>query len=239
MKIKSLRLIAAAVMMTPVLAGATVIFFDDFETASAAAPLGGGVDFNSTEREGGQYLSGVFLPGWSIANPGQLFLHVGDSGNTSVLLNEGGTTGISRSVAGLLPGVAHVLTFEYWGDNTPSASYSFEFEINGAINAVSDVNSGLRTGNFHTVSFAFTPLAAFSTLRFTETAGGSPLFDNLTISTSAPEPGTLALLSFGLAGLGFVRRDSSGVRAASRLNNPTAHPPIWPARSSGAESSRS
>ena len=58
-----------------------------------------------------------------------------------------------------------------------------------------------------TASFSFDPVASIRALRVSDPVLNFSGLDNLNISATAiPEPGSLALLGFGLAGLAALRR---------------------------------
>jgi hypothetical protein len=206
---KSLRtallLLAASV---PAVTNAGIIFSEDFELASGNSLLAGGDPvFGSTEREGGAYYQNVSVPGWSLGNSSNTFVHEGSSQNTSVLLNGGGSTSLFRTISGLTVGIAHELAFEYWGDNESFSNHllRIEFLVNGTLQVVTRNTTGLNTGNFGTVSYTFTPTQATTVLRFAELNGSGAHLDNIVISNAitVPEPGVLAMFGLALLAAGF------------------------------------
>lgn len=199
---------AAALILGSAAANASIIYFEDFESATGTTFITGG--FGTTEREAGSYSTNVTLPGWTLSSASSTYVHDGSSGNTSVLLNSIGS-GISRTISGLTAGLAHQLTFEYWGDNTSYVGtfQGFVFEIDGSVTPITRAATGLATGNFGSITYDFTATSSSTLLRFTETGGYGTVFDNIAVSSvSVPEPGTLALFAIGLAAAGASRRRS-------------------------------
>ena len=192
----------------PAVSHATVVFSEDFSSLSAGSTI---VTQQTSERGLGTYFALATSAGWTLEGNAAQILVFDRTGDQALLLNEGGagdaSNAISRTISGLVAGAEYVLAFEYWGDNR-TTPYSFFYEINGAQHAVGPVtSSGLATGNFYTVTFAFTPSTTSTVLRFGETTSSgeaSPIFDN--ISIRVPEPGALALIGLGLLGLSVARR---------------------------------
>lgn len=209
---KLLAVVACAALSPTASGAATLIFAEDFTNLSGTPFLA-----NPSERGPGVYQNSISLPGWTIEGVAGQVLGFSRSGDQAVLLNEQGAipSGISRTVSGLLPGVLHTLTFEYWGDNIATA-YSFYFVVEGVTSSISASHSGLNTGNYHTVTYTFTPVGTTTLLRFAETSltGASPLLDNISITAEIPEPGTLALAGLGLFGIAFSRRRDPWIRRA-------------------------
>lgn len=90
-------------------------------------------------------------------------------------------------------------------------SLSFDFgKFYGGVDAFSiDIGGNLYAANTALDSYSFWGIqtdAAFNT--FTISSSNFPIIDNLSFgdAASVPEPGTLMLLSLGLAGIGFSRK---------------------------------
>ena len=139
----------------PSVADATVVFSEDFSTLSGT-PISPSPNPTDSQRGTGTYLGSITLPGWNtVGATGVLGFDRGGNGSTgdrALLLNEDGTTsnGIWRTI-GLVVGESYVLSFEYWGDNRVAPlTYSFTYEINGAIFTVNQTSPAvLPDTGFH------------------------------------------------------------------------------------------
>ena len=99
---------------------------------------------------------------------------------------------------------------------TPPLAVGFDVYFNGLGTVTTRVTT-LEPLSFTVIDFrnldtqgyyGFVSTHPITSIRFTSTGGGSVNtgIDNIAVSSSVPEPGTLALLGLGLAGLGLRRR---------------------------------
>jgi|ERR1017187_2400176 hypothetical protein len=171
--------------------------------------------FSQTEH--GQYWTIASLPdGWTCSAPScsadGVYAFKGDSGNTSILLNENGSGLLLSPLESLLPGQLYTLTFDWWGDNEPGSPYGFNVNVNGAITSFSATEPNPEpNGTFQTGSITFTAPPGPTSITFTQTTPSgslaSPILDN--VGVSVPEPSSLILIVLmggSLLGLGAVAK---------------------------------
>lgn len=180
-------------------ANATVILDESFDAITPGTPFAPG-SFNDTEREGGQYYrADSTIPDWTLIGASQIFPHVGNSGNTSLLLNAAGGA-LLRQLSGFTAGSLYRLSLEFWADNSPggnttSFNYSLGTSVSGSDAAVSQ---GRLAGVFYTHTVDFTALASDLTLLLTNTSSSGTHFDNITIASltvDAPNHSALMIIA--------------------------------------------
>jgi hypothetical protein len=162
-------------------AQAASILHEDFQGLTAT---GSHVSY-PFERESGTYQLFATVAGWTQTGDASQFIKVnGQSGNTSLILNEGGSAPntISRTIGGLIPGLKYKVTFEHWAD-LGFGTYTFDWEINGTTFSVVDAGSGQASGNFRAVNYDFVATTDTTLLRFAETSitSTSITLDNIKI----------------------------------------------------------
>lgn len=199
-------LISAVFLFSAAVASANVIVNGDFEDDVGLSGTAWNV-FNS-------------INGWStLSGPGIEVQHntivTAQSGDQYVELDSYGNSAMSQSISGLTAGQSYDLSFwfhartnngsndngidVYWGDSAPG---TLELSIVDAI--FSDFTSGWQEFTLNLIASASTMYLTFSAAGWNNSLGG--FVDNVSMTASVPEPGSLALLAIGLLGLALGRR---------------------------------
>lgn len=218
---KSVLLLAAALATGSAMADTTVL----------------SQDFDSTSFKGGNYL----LNSNSAASTHTDYYHVNDASgwtfstgaaylidggvNGAVLLNEGSPFGgvsttsalASYTLSGLTVGATYTVSFNYWGDNEPGGAWSLDEYVGGTkVGAIAGTDGVAGSQPAGTPgSFSFVASSASESFGFGQsasTAGASPIFDNVVVTTAVPEASSawMALAGLGLLGVAARRRQTRG-----------------------------
>ena len=198
---------------------AAIVFTENFSDATTSgSPY---TTQNYSERWDPTYYYNGSDPQWTFSGTALLatnILGAGVGADNAILLNEGPVHGsiLSVNIPALVAGGQYLLVFEHWGDNRPSGTnpYRFDVSINGSVLQTVSRDYDYSTsplavpGTFVTASVLFTAPSSNITLQFTDTTTtgqASGIIDNIRIS-AVPIPTALWLLGSGLIGLVAIRR---------------------------------
>ncbi len=172
----------ACAVAGPVNAAANLVTNGGFETG----------DFTGWTQTGDSSFNGVQCPG-----PGPTVFE----GNCSAFFGPvGDTGGISQTISGLVVGALYQISFALQPDGGTPSSFSASFGGTNLLSLTNPAASAYQLLTFNTHATATTEALAFS---FRDDPG----FIFLDAArVSVPEPGTVALLGIGLAGLWAGRR---------------------------------
>jgi len=147
-------------------------------------------DFTGWTLTGNTGFSGVQCPGAGFVPQGNCDAFFGPVGSNAILSQTLGTQA----------GSTYLITFQFENDGGTPNAFSASF---GGTTLTSGTN--LAASPFHLLSFAV--LATSSSTPLTFMFRQDPAFMQLdAVSVSVPEPGTMALLGAGIAGLWWRRR---------------------------------
>jgi hypothetical protein len=143
--------------------------------------------------------TGVECPGAPFAGPGD--------GNCDAFLGPIGSNGTLSQVLTTLPGRFYNISFDF----RPDCAFNCSGPLTSFFSAVWDAQPALFSVTNPAVSpyqvLHFTALATAATTSLTFNFRDDPGFLNLdSVSVAVPEPGSMALLGIGMAGLWWRRR---------------------------------
>ena len=216
MNMLKIAVVAATLAMAGA-ANANILFSEDF---NSGAFQGGSLGLDPAEQFSDQWnnVNYTFINdanGWSFAGQAFYVRNTDNDSEGAVLLNEGGGVAV-HLLSGLKAGKTYYLSLLVGGDNRPGSPYV----LNGAVNGGSlfsyagvDLARGTNPGT--PLTYAFQAQAGANTLRFSQASvtQGSPIIDNVTISTGVPEPMTWALMILGFGGAGAMLRRRGALAA--------------------------
>ena len=153
------------------------------------------------------------IPGWATSSGSGIEIQNNVAGSPfdgaqHVELDSFSNSGMIQSVA-TIAGAIYDLSFAYSPrPNVPSTSNGIDVFFDGGL-VTSLTASGSGSTNWSVFGFSVTAAGALSTVEFVATGTSDSLggyLDAVGLVERVPEPITLLLLGFGLAGLGFSRQ---------------------------------
>lgn len=218
---KSLLLLATTLVAGSAMADQTVLSQDFQDPAFKGADYY--INSNSVASTHTDYYLVNAADGWTFA-PGAAYLIDGHV-NGAILLNEASAAGgsstssalASYTLSNLVVGASYTVSFNYWGDNEPGGAWSLDEYVGGQKVgglAGTDTGAGTNPGGI-AGSFSFVASSASEAFGFGQsgsTAGASPIFDNVTVTTAVPEVSSawMALAGLGLLGVAARRKQIRG-----------------------------
>ena len=207
MNLKLIGAIGATIFLGATTANATVTFFSDFASFSAAAPIyetiaipDVGVDeFFGSGDASVTYHSVTFSQSASLSDGNLFNVSPGFSGERAVVSSQEQTTGVANILI-TLPSPVNEFAFDYGTFDGSAVTFTLS---DGATISLNSTGSGYATPDFFGV---------IDTTGITSVQVTSPDFVlNVNGVTTVPEPSTWATMLLGFAGLGFA-----GYRASRR-----------------------
>jgi len=205
-------------------ASAGVIFSEDFNSGFNSGYILGNAYQSSERWVDTTYYYIENADGWTFHNGAYLAMNLDNPGDSALLLNENGYSGLDMAthlLSCLVIGQQYTVSMLVSGDNAPGYTWELLAGVGGSqlldVTGVDGIG-GCCAGT--TQSFTFNATATSETLSLGQLDDGpaSPIVDNIVVSTAdapgGPEPASWALMILGFGGVGSLLRHSRARRLA-------------------------